>query len=944
MRKCIIVFFICLITFLYAQSLPVNFYSFVGGLNTKWSKNVLLDNQCSDVDNLLFDKKLGLIKRDGYKLKATINSAGNYINGIEYNKSSGDKFYIQQKGSSLYKSIDLETWESFETGLNTTYDCRFAVYQEDLWRVNGNNMVASYNATTLTTYSFIPKGRFIAIYNESIFIGNTIDEKSALYFSDVVAGPKSSTAWKSTYAFYVNRNSGDEITGLYVWQGILWIFTKNSIWGLSGYSIDDYTLRKYTDEFGCIDDRTIQVKDNSLLFLSSKGLIRFNGSMSEIISEMIEPSINDLSAISKVDRRWTQTTQSEFQLGTANNVDITNYPGEIRNSSATYKLWTSSTDFSNGMLSGSVNIDTVTFSRNGLICNEVGLTDDFSSGVISSSWTITSNTYFTNSDWRADNYTLYLSTAGATSYSKRGTIFFNNYKDYGRRKFDTKMHGSQLQIYVFSDDDLQADKKTYLGLALSYQNGEGLRLYENNSVGTWNVDAVQDFLRPSDITSDQALWQYLSSTRTFCVGKDYDGKYSLTVDNREWKRGIIFHNLNYAKDVNLSAFRIEGPSQDKAMNYNIDNFGIYTSTYSTYISSWDTTVASPIWEVFTSSAPTYGMSDIGFQTRVSSTGATWDDWIGVANGAIPTSASKRYIQIKATTTVNTMYEVLSPEIRELYLSRNSTGSFTSQEKYVGSVTKWGTIDIDDTDNIGYFVAGATSSYNLSIASYIPVSNGDTIPLNPSANYVKWQSTYTSAVSQITYGVTLNWDEGSGAGGSSRYASGVFDKRYWLSCSSNNSTNNIIYVLDSNDVFTKFSNIDANMLFEFNNQKYFASSKDNNIFEFDDINTDSGTAINSFWKSGHNYLGNQDIYKWLRYVFFTGRKQSGDFINFDYSLDNSTVTYNDYVSFSDNQNIPKEFGQDKIGKNFYFTIRSTGTFELQGFDIYKENKEINVLIP
>ncbi|MCL4417643.1 MAG: hypothetical protein M1365_13275, partial [Actinobacteria bacterium] len=135
MRKCIIVFFICLITFLYAQSLPVNFYSFVGGLNTKWSKNVLLDNQCSDVDNLLFDKKLGLIKRDGYKLKATINSAGNYINGIEYNKSSGDKFYIQQKGSSLYKSIDLETWESFETGLNTTYDCRFAVYQEDLWRV-----------------------------------------------------------------------------------------------------------------------------------------------------------------------------------------------------------------------------------------------------------------------------------------------------------------------------------------------------------------------------------------------------------------------------------------------------------------------------------------------------------------------------------------------------------------------------------------------------------------------------------------------------------------------------------------------------------------------------------------------------------------------------------------------------------------------------------------
>lgn len=67
-------------------------------------------------------------------------------------------------------------------------------------------------------------------------------------------------------------NVGDEITGLYTFREELYIFCRNSIYKLTGYTSSDFKIQRVTTSIGCISHDTIKEVGGDLLFLSTDGI------------------------------------------------------------------------------------------------------------------------------------------------------------------------------------------------------------------------------------------------------------------------------------------------------------------------------------------------------------------------------------------------------------------------------------------------------------------------------------------------------------------------------------------------------------------------------------------------------------------------------------------------------------------------------------------------
>lgn len=83
----------------------------------------------------------------------------------------------------------------------------------------------------------------------------------------------------------IPAGKGDKITGLYSLNNSLYVFQRRSIWRVYGTSPANFEVRNVTNEIGMIDKRTLVEWNDVLIFLSDFGIIMFDGSNIENISE-----------------------------------------------------------------------------------------------------------------------------------------------------------------------------------------------------------------------------------------------------------------------------------------------------------------------------------------------------------------------------------------------------------------------------------------------------------------------------------------------------------------------------------------------------------------------------------------------------------------------------------------------------------------------------------
>jgi hypothetical protein len=139
-----------------------------------------------------------------------------------------------------------------------------------------------------------PRGKFIVMYEGMMVVAgiyNSNDSDSVpsdgrrLYYSDV----NTPGVFRASGYLEIDTNDNDQITGLAVNQGRLWVFTKDSVYEVSALGDDFERVTKRHDGIGCVSGFGISSFEGVLFFPDRNGVYAMdaNGSLKRI-TEHIE--------------------------------------------------------------------------------------------------------------------------------------------------------------------------------------------------------------------------------------------------------------------------------------------------------------------------------------------------------------------------------------------------------------------------------------------------------------------------------------------------------------------------------------------------------------------------------------------------------------------------------------------------------------------------------
>lgn len=199
------------------------------------------------------------------------------LNGISYNTL----LYTGLTTPSGYGITAISLYRS-EAGLNTMFgSTNIGITTSFIdYATIGNREQPNFINFTLA-----PK--FLELYNNQLFLAGFSSALSTFYWSDI--GEPEGVLPESFAE--VRTNDGDLITGMRAYLNDLIVAKERSLHKLSGENPENFSLQQITDQYGCLSNRTMIVYNNVLLFLDSKGIVRYNGASLDILSTRIEDKI-----------------------------------------------------------------------------------------------------------------------------------------------------------------------------------------------------------------------------------------------------------------------------------------------------------------------------------------------------------------------------------------------------------------------------------------------------------------------------------------------------------------------------------------------------------------------------------------------------------------------------------------------------------------------------
>ena len=936
---------------------------FSGGLVTQISPNIIAPNQATELDNFLLDEDYGLTKRKGIACVDTLPVSTNtkILGSYVYNKDDGSSYFIVQAGSNVYTTSQLgKAWTLQKAGLSTLYPVRWATHYNKAWGANGVNDVMSFNGETLSTYSFIPKGRFIVSAQARIWIASTIDEPNYVYFSDQNVDPTTSADWELVNALRPGLGDGQVIKGLNYDKDIIWVYKDSSIYKI--YDIGQMLL--HTANYGTVSQESINSYQNGTLFLDKKGIYYNAGGNVNPMSDLIKDNIQKIGLISGKECRWTTTSSADFSTGTFDN--CYNNLGTVEMSTSS-KKWTTTADFEDAGYS--VNQATATN-------DEVKLALDKAETETPASWVLIDLTGADcslrgNSTITSGAITNIIDSIAATDVIVSVNQGTDNLDfDFTGLMGDTVGTNRLKKIKIVysynlsSKEVLDKVKRTITGAERiittqsTYERKgyitEEKKMEYSTTLHDWmchftfvKYSSVSDFpITNSLILQSNAGYEYpaadFSNTRfpatvytdEIIVPNDrYDDVRFYNITNIKWRWAFV-----YKATVNIS----EVEAYDWKLGTTTTSGNYYpTGTYTSSI--FDTAFSSPSYNYLTPSEHlksyegdiSSGTITYSVRTGTDNTGGVLYNptaWYQATSTFTDTAIDgQQYFQWKAELWTSSVPYTPTCYNTTLKYMKLSTATYTSKVLDVGpKIVSWGAFATDDEGTMTYKIRGATWNFSSSdtSVSWSDITSGSDITLATDKRYIQWRG-YLDSKSAKLKAVHITWFEGSAS--MQNVASINIDDKYYLAHSTWTTYNDKILILNKNNVWERWTDVPVSSFAKFLIGYYACSSTQPVILE---LFTET-TTKEAKWKSGHLSLGLPDIDKILRYVYLVAKPQSDSFCWFDYSVDKSTITKSVYVnldSIDRSHRIPIAEGTQ--GKNFYFTIRSTATVcGIQGINAY-----------
>jgi hypothetical protein len=245
------------------------------------------------------------------------------------------------------------------------------------------------------------------------------------------------------------------------------------------------------------------------------------------------------------------------------------------------------------------------------------------------------------------------------------------------------------------------------------------------------------------------------------------------------------------------------------------------------------------------------ISETPTDTSVVITVASSTDGITYPDGYVSFGSviMRKYLKIKATLNGKSDGTV-TPWISSIAFKWTVVGNFVSSVINTGITPPgWDIFQVESSGSAVIKMRSSATSLPLQPPiteppNFYTVTNGDFPPVTiPPLQYTQWRVTLTSTADSVSYVsfVVINWFIVNIS--SIRVASIFYDKDYYLSAAESTSEiNNIVIVLDRNNRWRLYKDIDINTFSFFYNDPYFGSAAEGTVLRFLDSSTDNGTNI------------------------------------------------------------------------------------------------------
>lgn len=164
-----------------------------------------------------------------------------------------------------------------------------------------NNIYQFFGLTAVSTQVAQPKNiefdivhyypRFNEIYENRLFLSGFSSTPSTVWFSDT-GEPEGITPDSN---FEVRTNDGDYVTCLKSYITNLIIGKKNSFHVLYGDNPNNFYLKELSDQYGILNNHCAVSNQSYLWFLDRKGIVFWNGSEPQVISNKIQPIFDSMN-------------------------------------------------------------------------------------------------------------------------------------------------------------------------------------------------------------------------------------------------------------------------------------------------------------------------------------------------------------------------------------------------------------------------------------------------------------------------------------------------------------------------------------------------------------------------------------------------------------------------------------------------------------------------
>lgn len=282
---------------------------FAGGVNLRDALNLLGADELRKGENIVLDEKGGAQKRNGCTSNGTFGAGTDRIISeyTFYRGESAPQLLIHTSGGKVYYTNDPTAnpvvWVQIATGLSATAPMSWETFNGKAYFSNGVDSYAAWDGTTYTTFASAPKGKFLRLWKDTMWVSGITGTPDRVYSSN----PGDAETFGVAAWVDIAKGDGDRVMALGTDGLFLGVFKRNRYMII--YDPGLFSNRVVDFEKGCESHFSVMQFESELYFLSRRGICRFdaNGPASFVswkLDPLFDPNVLNFAAL---DKAWAYT-------------------------------------------------------------------------------------------------------------------------------------------------------------------------------------------------------------------------------------------------------------------------------------------------------------------------------------------------------------------------------------------------------------------------------------------------------------------------------------------------------------------------------------------------------------------------------------------------------------------------------------------------------------